>query len=475
MFWANFLHIYQPPTQKPLWVKRISDESYRKIIVELKKSPQVKITLNINGILCELLDKNDCRDVIADIKSLAQRGQIELTGSAKYHAFLPKLPPSEIIRQIKLNEETLKKYFGSAWQRKGFFPPEMAYSKKVAVAAKKLGYQYILVDELAFPLIQIKKVYQENQIKTDRLYEIKGLKDFFVFFRERNFSFRVLSAQIGAVSVLLRELGERISKDEYLFTAMDGETFGHHRPGLEKLLFEISTDPQLKTVTISELISSFSKIEIVEPRDSTWALVPRDLTRKLPYARWADPKNKIQVWQWQLTKLAIKVIHQSYEVQLRKIDNKGKTKEKARNLLDAALHSDQYWWASARPWWSLEMIERGAKELKDTILIAPGSSAKDKKSAQDLYSKIIFTGFEWQRSGLVDEISRQEDEETRERLEEKEKLFITKEEYEKMIETLKEQMYAAAKNEEYQRAGMIHDRIRELREEMEKNFSYQVL
>lgn len=456
MYWANFLHIYQPPTQKPIWVKRIADESYRKILAELKKASQVKITLNINGILCELLDENNCRDVIADIKFLAQRGQIELTGSAKYHAFLPKLPPSEISRQIKLNEETLKKYFGSAWQRKGFFPPEMAYSKKVAEAAKKLGYQYILVDELAFPSVQIEKIYQANQIKTDRIYEIKGLKDFFVFFRERNFSFRILSAQIGTVSILLRELGDRLSKNEYLFTAMDGETFGHHRPGLEKLLFEISTDPQLKTVTISELISSFPKREIVEPRDSTWALVPRDLARKLPYARWADPKNKIQVWQWQLTNLALKAV--------------GKKKyQKARNLLDAALHSDQYWWASARPWWSLEMIERGAKELKDTILIAPGSSEKDKKTAADLYAKIIFTGFEWQRSGLVDEIARQEDEEVRERLEEKEKLFITKEEYEKMIETLREQMHAAAKNEEYHRAGMIQDRIRELKEEMKKN------
>lgn len=456
MYWANFLHIYQPPTQKPIWVKRIADESYRKILTELKKAPQVKITLNINGILCELLDKHNCRDVISDIKFLAQRGQIELTGSAKYHAFLPKLPPSEIARQIKLNEETLKKYFGSAFVKKGFFPPEMAYSKKVAEIVKKMGYRYILVDELAFPNVQVKKVYQGNQIKTDRIYEIEGLKDFFVFFRERNFSFRILSAQIGTVSILLRELGERLSREEYVFTALDGETFGHHRPGLEKLLFEISTDPQLKTVGISELISIFAKRESVEPRDSTWALVPRDLTRNLPYARWADPKNKIQVWQWQLTNLALKVVER-------------KKDRKARNLLDAALHSDQYWWASARPWWSLEMIERGAKELKDTVLAADGSSVKDKKIAQDLYAKIIFMGFEWQRSGLVDEISRKEDEEVRERLEEKEKLFITKEEYEKMIETLREQMYAAAKNEEYYRAGMIQERIKELTEEMKKN------
>ena len=456
MYWANFLHIYQPPTQKPIWIKRIADESYRKIMAELKRAPQVKITLNINGILCELLEKNNCQDVIADIKFLADRGQIELTGSAKYHAFLPKLPSPEIVRQIKLNEETLKKYFGSAFRPKGFFPPEMAYSQKVAVVAKKMGYQYILIDELAFPRPRIKKIYQENQIKTDRIYEIKNLKDFFVFFRERNFSFRILSAQIGTVSILLRELGERLSKEEYAFTAMDGETFGHHRPGLEKLLFEISTEPSLKTVTISELISLFPKREIVEPMNSTWALMPADLAKQEPFSRWADPQNKIQSWQWRLTQLALKVVGQ-------------KKDSKARNLLDAALHSDQYWWASARPWWSLEMIERGAKELKDVVLIASDSSAKDRKSSQDLYAKIIFTGFEWQRSGLVDELARQDDEELRERLEEKEKLFITREEYEKMIGTLKEQMRAAAENEEYHRAGMIQDRLRELEEEMKKH------
>jgi len=456
MYWANFLHIYQPPTQKPIWIKRIADESYRKIMAELKRAPQVKITLNINGILCELLEKNNCQDVIADIKFLADRGQIELTGSAKYHAFLPKLPSPEIVRQIKLNEETLKKYFGSAFRPKGFFPPEMAYSQKVAAVAKKMGYQYILVDELAFPRPRIKKIYQENQIQTDRVYEIKNLKDFFVFFRERNFSFRILSAQIGTVSILLRELGERLSKEEYAFTAMDGETFGHHRPGLEKLLFEISTEPSLKTVTISELISLFPKREIVEPMNSTWALMPADLAKQEPFSRWADPQNKIQSWQWRLTQLALKVVGQ-------------KKDSKARNLLDAALHSDQYWWASARPWWSLEMIERGAKELKDVVLIASDSSAKDRKSSQDLYAKIIFTGFEWQRSGLVDELARQDDEELRERLEEKEKLFITREEYEKMIGTLKEQMRAAAENEEYHRAGMIQDRLRELEEEMKKH------
>ena len=69
---------------------------------------------------------------------------------------------------------------------------------------------------------------------------------------------------------------------------------------------------------------------------------------------------------------------------------------------------------------------------------------------------------------MVDEISRKEDEEIRSRLEEKEKLFITAKEYAQMIETLTREMELAAQSKDYHRAAMISDRIRELREEMEK-------
>ena len=114
------------------------------------------------------------------------------------------------------------------------------------------------------------------------------------------------------------------------------------------------------------------------------------------------------------------------------------------------------------------MIERGAYELREAILASHAATEAEKVSARKLYQDIIVLGFSWQRTGLVDEISRQEDEEIQERLEEKEKLFITKAEYEKMIMTLREQMHVAAKSEEYHRAAMIKDRITELDAEMKK-------
>ena len=452
MYWANFLHIYQPPTQKEIWVKRITDECYRKLFSGILKIKNARLTLNINGILCELLDKYGGGDVLENIKKLLQNGSLELTGSAKFHAFLPLLPESEIERQILLNETILNKYFGNLWRshngQQGFFSPEMAYSYKVAAVAARLGYKWIVIDELGFP--------SGKKYSPDTLYKIKGLENFSVFFRERNLSFTILSAQVGTVPTMLRYLGPRLEKSEYVVTAMDGETFGHHRPGLELLLFDLLNEKKIQSVAIGDLLNKFTKTEEIEPRESTWAVTKTDIKNNTPFSRWNKSDNPIQQKQWELTDIAIAA------------GNRAPVNEKNRNLLDAALHSDQYWWASARPWWSLEMIERGAYELKQVILEAAASTAQEKNKAEELYRGIIYTALDWQRSGLVDAISRQEDEEVRERLEEKEHLFITKEEYRQMITTLEEQMHLAAKAEEYHRAAMIKDRIRELNEEIKK-------
>jgi len=67
MYWANFLHIYQPPIQSPEILLKVTKESYRKILDGLLQNSQGKLTLNINGCLTEMLAKNGCSDVIEQI------------------------------------------------------------------------------------------------------------------------------------------------------------------------------------------------------------------------------------------------------------------------------------------------------------------------------------------------------------------------------------------------------------------------
>lgn len=447
MIWANFLHFYQPPTQKPFWVKKITTESYRRIVQGLLEHPHAKVTLNINGILDELLEQNGEIDVLEGLKKLLERGQIELTASAKYHPLLPMLPDEEIIRQVELNNETHRRYFGEMYKPKGFFPPEMAFSKHVAEVVAKMGYEWIIVDELSF-----KK--EHGSVDYSAIYDVAGLENFHIFFRERNMSYKILSGQLGTGSMLVNSLRDRLDKNEYLLTAMDGETFGHHRPGLEHLLFEIYETKSLDTVLISELPQRFTKRATIDPLPSTWALMEKDLEKSEPFSRWQDSRNPIHVLQWQLTDLALQAV--------RTADQQAPGFPQARIALDRAIHSDQYWWASAKPWWSLEMIERGAKELRDTIMIAPGVNEETKQRAQHLYQEIIFKGFEWQREGIVEQLAHQEDEEVRQ-LTDQGVPELPKEEIDKIVANLDKEMKTMAERQEFERAAQLRDRIKELR------------
>ncbi len=66
--------------------------------------------------------------------------------------------------------------------------------------------------------------------------------------------------------------------------------------------------------------------------------------------------------------------------------------QKARKLLDKALHSDQFWWASHNPHWHPAMVRKGAKLLLEVILNTPERSKSEEKRAQELYREITTEG-----------------------------------------------------------------------------------
>lgn len=76
MHWANFIHIYQPPTQTEEITRRVTDECYRKLVDILLRHPAARVTLNINACLTEQLDRYGLHDVIDGLRALAERGGI---------------------------------------------------------------------------------------------------------------------------------------------------------------------------------------------------------------------------------------------------------------------------------------------------------------------------------------------------------------------------------------------------------------
>lgn len=392
MKWGNFLHIYQPADQQRDILEAIVAQSYRPIISHIANSKNIRLTFNVTGALLELFDKHGYKDILDMLRKAGEEGKIEFTGSAKYHAFLPLQDEKDILRQIKINTETLTYYLGKKSLSKGFFPPEMGYDPKIVPLVESLGFEWILLDEIAC-------TGNPGEVDYTKFYKIKNSK-LHVFFRERRLSNLIMSAVVRSPETLHEAMKDDLKSDRYIVTAMDGETFGHHRPGLEKMLFSVFDTPDYNLVTISDLLKDKRETVEIEPIASTWASSKEDIQKGIQFLSWKDPENPIHAWQWELFKLA--------RNEVEKMDTRNPLYNEIKHRMDIGTASDHFWWASAKPWWSLEMIEDGAYRLLDTIRTVPGVSTPVLNKTHDLYEKIISTAFNWQRTGKIRDMMKQQ-------------------------------------------------------------------
>lgn len=438
MYWLNFLHIYQPADQSKEILKRVVNESYRPLFKGLLNLSNIKINININGSLTELLIKNGYEDVIETIKTLAEQGKLEFTESAMYHPLLPFLTEEEIFRQVKKNHKINKKYFQKSYHPFCFFPPEMAYSPSVAKAIAKIGCPMILLDELSFS--GGKEPLPEKEIPC-----IKEANNLLAVFRERRISNCIMSAVVRSK----KEFAALTEKEEekYFCTAMDGETFGHHRPGLEKTLFKILTVKNPKQIFFSDLPNLFSDKKSIAPVKATWASSKEDIEKGIQFYSWKDPKNQVHQMQWQFLDF------------LRQTAKKKNLSDKNKDDLDKAVSSDQFFWASGEPWWSIEMIEKGAWTIIQALKSLPCKDSKEIKKGEEYYKNILALAFWRQRSGKIESLSQKYKEAIKIPFKERTLDAGKPEVYYAFISMMKKKMQEAQKTKNFERAILWRDAI----------------
>ncbi len=289
-----------------------------------------------------------------------------------------------------MNHQINRYYFGEAYKPAGFYPPEMAYSAKLGQLLAKLGFKWVIADEILTGRL--------GNLDCGALFEQKDT-GLVVFLRNRRASDFVASAKAGNGRALVLGIKKRVLGCPFVVTALDGETFGHHNKLYERVLFEAYRLKRLKAVTLSELAAIITQRKPFEPKAASWSASEAEVRRGNAFALWQNPNNPIHRLQWRLTNLAIS-----------KVEMAGKADKgynRARHFLDLGLHSDQYWWASGRIifktylLWSVEMIEAGAQYLVQAVNSLQSIPKKDKEKAHQLYDRILETAFRWQREGVI--------------------------------------------------------------------------
>ncbi|MBL7053820.1 hypothetical protein ISS06_01275 [Patescibacteria group bacterium] len=358
MNWVNLLHIYQPFWQTREILDKVVEQSYKKILFVLENNSSTKVNINICAGLTEQLIVNGYDEIVDRLKKLAIKGQIEFVDSAKYHPILPLLPTKEIIRQIKLNNSFNKKYFGKTYNPTGFFLPELAYSKKTARIIKSLGYKWIILDEIAYN-------NSFGEVCFDQQYFLRDFFDkqhqpFKIIFRNRGLSLLFFHKWLDSVEKFWQAVNQDIRSSEFLVTAFDGESLGHHQAILIDVWENILKDNRIKTIFFSEYLKQLNNKQVnkIVPIKSSWSTEIDDIKKDRPYPLWDNNQNKLHQLQWKITYLVLNIVKNSRD---------NPNHKQARDMLDKALHSDQYWWASANPWWSKSPIKKGLNQFEEII------------------------------------------------------------------------------------------------------------
>ena len=445
MKWANFLHFYQPYNQQKDILEAVVNQCYRPLLRGLVENKDARLTINVSGGLLEALDYKGFEDVISLFKELYQSGRIEFTSTACYHAFLPLIPKDEVIRQIKINNNVLRRYIGKDFTPAGFFPPEMGYNTGLEGILEDLGFKYILLDEIS----------REKEIVDSPLCKISN-SNLKVVFRQRTPSNLIMSG-IERDSTSLWQTLSKYDIGSYLVTAMDAETFGHHRPGLEKAFLEIFNNRSIQFTQLVDIVNDVS-LNSVETglQSSNWASSKEDILKGVQFISWNDPENTLHRWQWGLVNLMLSLLND--------INSRVEGYAQFRASADKALASDQFFWASAKPWWSVEMIESGVHAVLEVIEKIPQVNKEDMERAQDLYRKIISTAFEWQRTGKIREMNKERNAFQRIPFKERtlEKGGTEEAVYQAFVDMMRTQEKQAREKGEYEKAILWRDAVYKL-------------
>ncbi|NCD00753.1 hypothetical protein EOL94_01565 [bacterium] len=376
MLWLNFIHLYQPANTKSEYIIEAVENSYKRILRGLQENKNIKFTININGCLIERLLELGYKDLINGFKKLIKEGRVEIVSTAAYHPFLPLLPKTEIIKQIKKQEEVLKKYLDIKKRPRGFFLPEMAYSPEVSKIIHALGYRWIIIDEIArtgkIDETDISKIYKDKN---------SGLK---IIFRSRR------QSNTYVPDLLNKNLNKKEEeKIDFFLTATDAELYGlrHKDPTGE---FEKTLKiKDIETKTISQYIDEKRKGVIeIRPISCSWESITKELKDNQPYSLWNGKKNRIHNYLWKLANLSLELVENN---------KKDENYYWARWHLVRGLASCTFWWASAKDFkhnfgpyaWNPDEIERGLEELIRSVRsLENKKTRKDKLQAEKMYIKI---------------------------------------------------------------------------------------
>ena len=266
--------------------KKVAKKSYYPMLDLLEKKmrahPDFKVSLSITGTWLDQAEKWG-PDLIAKIKYLVERGQVEIVGETYYHslAFFHNL--DEFEDQVSMHAQKIEQLFGV--RPKVFRNTELAYNDRLARWAEDKGYTGILAEgwDKVLGWRSPNYVYRPaNCQKIKLLLKNYRLSDDIAF----RFSNRGWSNWPLTVPKYQNWVNLDCLRGNLINLFMDFETFGEHQwrdtgifDFLDQFVDSWLAQYENKFLSVSEACNlSEPAGEISMPETVTWADTERDLS-----------------------------------------------------------------------------------------------------------------------------------------------------------------------------------------------------
>ncbi|MEE9443741.1 MAG: alpha-amylase/4-alpha-glucanotransferase domain-containing protein [candidate division Zixibacteria bacterium] len=144
---AFALHNHQPVGNFSAVFEEAHTKCYDAFISELKKYPELKISLHQSGILWDW-QKQHHPEFFSDIGEMVDRGQVELLSGAFYEPILTVIPDRDKIGQLNSLNSFLKSHFEV--QPRGMWLAERVWEPHLPRVINQCGLSYLPLDDTHF-------------------------------------------------------------------------------------------------------------------------------------------------------------------------------------------------------------------------------------------------------------------------------------------------------------------------------------
>ncbi|NLW34783.1 MAG: DUF1926 domain-containing protein [Syntrophorhabdus aromaticivorans] len=250
------IHNHQPVGNMNFILEEAYTRAYLPFFEVLKDFQDVTINLHFSGFLFSWLLENK-PEYIALLKTLKERGQIEIVTGGMYEPILSLLSREDAAGQITMHADLMEEVFGDRPQ--GLWLAERVYEPHIPLVLNEAGISHTLVDDNHFKAVGLTEDdlygYFTTEHEGHKLFIFPGLE-----FLRYAIPFKPLEAIDGYLRGIEQKQGDLAVFGD------DGEKFGLwpgtyqsvYEEGWLKAFFSYLTTNKdwLKTVTFSEYLSS---------------------------------------------------------------------------------------------------------------------------------------------------------------------------------------------------------------------------